>query len=405
MLGYASWAAYSMENKMIRTPEAAHKFIDQISDVSGRRTAADYQVLLKRLQKERAGAKGVPAWDVSYIRERVRAEQLAFDAQSVRPYFEFTRVKGGLLSITSKLFGIEYKRVEGLALWHPDVEAYDVVDAASRARLGRIYLDLHPRAGKFSHAAQFSFVTGKQGARLPEGVLLCNFPKADGGTPALMEHGDVRTFFHEFGHLVHHVFAGHTRWTSTAGLRESDFVEAPSQLLEEWVDDAAVLQTFALHHQTNAPIPAALVARMRAAEEFGRGIDVRRQMVFAATSLAYYDKDPTGVDTTKLMAEMEGKYTPFAHVDGTFEQAAFGHLVGYSSNYYTYMWSLVIAKDLFTPFKEAGMLDTATAARYRKSILEAGGSKPAAAALQDFLGRPFQFAAYQKWLDQGAPAQ
>jgi thimet oligopeptidase len=144
---------------------------------------------------------------------------------------------------------------------------------------------------------------------------------------------------------------------------------------------------------------------MRAAEEFGRGIDVRRQMVFAATSLGYYDKDPTGVDTTKLMAEMEGKYTPFAHVDGTFEQAAFGHLVGYSSNYYTYMWSLVIAKDLFTPFKEAGMLDTATAARYRKSILEAGGSKPAAAALQDFLGRPFQFAAYQKWLDQGAPAQ
>jgi len=394
-----------MENKMIRTPEAAHQFVDQITNVSARRSAADYQVLLQRLKKERPSAKAVPAWDVSYVKERVRAETLDFDAQSVRPYFEFGRVKAGLLAITGKLFGVEYKRVDGVKLWHPDVEAYDVVDAASSERLGRIYLDLHPRAGKYSHAAQFSFVTGKKGARLPEGVLICNFTKADGGTPALMEHGDVRTFFHEFGHLVHHVFAGHTRWTSTAALREGDFVEAPSQLLEEWVDDAATLQLFALHYQTNEPIPAALVARMRTAEEFGRGLDVRRQMVFAATSLAYYDKDPTGLDTTKTFAAIESKYTPFAHVDGTFEHAAFGHLVGYSSNYYTYMWSLVIAKDLFTPFKEAGMLDTPTAARYRHAILEAGGSKPAAAAVQDFLGRPFKFDAYQKWLDQGAPAQ
>ncbi|MDB4966507.1 MAG: Peptidase, (Thimet oligopeptidase) family [Myxococcales bacterium] len=405
LLGYPSWAAYSMENKMIRTPEAAHKFVDQITAVSGRRAAADHLVLLKRLQKERPSAKAVPAWDAAYLKERVRAEQLDFDAQSVRPYFEFTRVKGGLLSITSQLFGIEYKRVDGIKLWHPDVEAYDVVDAASKERLGRIYLDLHPRAGKYSHAAQFSFVTGKQGARLPEGVLVCNFPKADGTTPALMEHGDVRTFFHEFGHLVHHVFAGHTRWTSTAGLRESDFVEAPSQLLEEWVDDAATLQTFALHYQTNEPIPAALVARMRTAEEFGRGLDVRRQMVFAATSLAYYDKDPKGLDTTRVLSGIETRYTPFAHVDGTFEQAAFGHLVGYSSNYYTYMWSLVIAKDLFTPFKAAGMLDTATASRYRKAILEAGGSRPAASSVEAFLGRPFQFDAYQKWLDEGAAAQ
>jgi thimet oligopeptidase len=399
LVGYASWAAYSMDNKMIRTPAAAHQFVDEITRVSERRAADDYKLLLARLQKDDPHATSVPAWDVSYLKERVRAEQLDFDAQSVRPYFEFTRVEAGLLAMASNLFGVEFRKIADARVWHPDVEVYDVFDHGER--LGRIYLDLHPRAGKYSHAAQFTLVTGKRGARLPEGVLLCNFPKP-GAEPALMEHGEVRTFFHEFGHLVHHVFAGHTRWTSTAGLRESDFVEAPSQLLEEWVDDPAILQTFARNYQTNEPIPAALVARMKTAEEFGRGLDVRRQMIFAAVSLDYYDHDPRGLDTTKVMAAMETRYTPFAHVDGTFEQASFGHLVGYSSNYYTYMWSLVIAKDLFTPFKAAGLMDRTVAARYRHAILEEGGQKPAAEMVRDFLGRPFSFDAYQKWLDEGA---
>ncbi|HEX9101078.1 MAG TPA: M3 family metallopeptidase, partial [Polyangia bacterium] len=183
---------------------------------------------------------------------------------------------------------------------------------------------------------------------------------------------------------------------------EWDFVEAPSQMLEEWVWDVPTLQTFARHYRTNEPIPAALVARMKRAEEFGRGLDVRRQMTFAAVSLAYYEGDPTGIDTTKLYAEMEARYTPFAHVDGTYSQASFGHLVGYSSNYYTYMWSLVIAKDLFTPFADGGLMNRDTAGRYRRAVLEAGGQKPAAELVRDFLGRPFAFDAYQKWLDEGA---
>jgi thimet oligopeptidase len=400
LLGYASWAAYSMENKMIKTPEAAHAFVDQIARVSARRADDDYKLLLARLQKDEPHATSVPAWDVSYLKERVRAEQLDFDAQSVRPYFEFTRVEAGLLSITSQLFGVQYRKVEDARVWHPDVDVYDVFDGGKR--LGRIYLDLHPRAGKFSHAAQFTLVTGKEGARLPEGVLLCNFPKGAAGQPALMEEGDVTTFFHEFGHLVHHVLAGHTRWTSTASLREYDFVEAPSQLLEEWVQDAPTLQMFAKHYQTGAPIPTELVARMKRADEFARGLDVRRQMNYAAVSLAYYDHDPAGLDTTKMFGEMETKYTPFAHVEGTYPQEAFGHLVGYSSNYYTYMWSLVIAKDLFTPFAAHGLMNHEVAMKYRHAVLEQGGRKPAAEMVRDFLGRPFTFDAYQKWLDEGA---
>ena len=400
LLGYDSWAAYSMENKMIKTPAAAHAFVDQIARVSQRRADDDYKLLLARLQKDEPRATSVPAWDVSYLKERVRAEQLDFDAQSVRPYFEFSRVQAGLLDTTSKLFGVRFQKIADARTWHPDVDVYDVFDG--QTRLGRIYLDLHPRAGKFSHAAQFTLVTGKEGARLPEGVLLCNFPKGVGGQPALMEEGDVSTFFHEFGHLVQHVFSGHTRWTSTASYREYDFVEAPSQLLEEWVEDAPTLQTFAKHYQTGAPIPTELVAKMKRADEFARGLDVRRQMNYAAVSLAYYDHDPAGLDTTQVFADMEGKYTPFAHVDGTYPQEAFGHLVGYSSNYYTYMWSLVIAKDLFTPFKAHGLLNKDVAAKYRHAVLEGGGKMPAAEMVQDFLGRPFSFDAYQKWLNEGA---
>jgi thimet oligopeptidase len=399
LLGYASWAAYSMENKMIKTPAAAHQFVDEIARVSQQRAQDDYQLLLKRLQKDEPRAKTVPAWDVSYLKERVRAEQLDFDAQSVRPYFEFARVQAGLLDITGRMFGVRYEKVADGKTWHPDVDVYDVFDG--NQRLGRIYLDLHPRAGKFSHAAQFTLVTGKRGARLPEGVLLCNFPKGADGQPALMEEGDVKTFFHEFGHLLQHVFGGHTRWAATAQFREWDFVEAPSQLLEEWVDDAATLQTFAKHYQTSAPIPTALVERMRRADEFARGLDVRRQMTFAAVSLAYYDKDPSGMDTTKVYGDMETRYTPFAHVDGTFQQASFGHLVGYSSNYYTYMWSLVIAKDLFTPFHDKGLMNKEVAARYRRDVLEDSGEKPAAEMVKDFLGRPFAFEAYQRWIDEG----
>jgi thimet oligopeptidase len=396
LLGYPNWAAYSMESQMIRTPTAAHEFIDQIVRASEKRAIAEYKLLLARLRKDQPGAKMVQPWDKEFLADRVRAEQLDFDAQSVRPYFEFNRVKAGLLDLTARMFGIEYRRVTDARVWHPDVDVYDVVDG--QQRLGRIYLDLHPRAGKYSHAAQFSFVTGQKDVRLPEGVLLCNFPKP-GDAPALMDHGEVKTFFHEFGHLLHHIFAGHTRWTGTAGLREGDFVEAPSQLLEEWVDDAATLQTFALHDQTQQPIPTELVQRMRTAEEFGRGLSVRRQMTLAEVSLGYYDRDPSALDTSRMFADVERRLLPFAHAEGTFEQAAFDHLNGYSSNYYTYMWSLVIAKDLFTPFKAAGLLDRGVAMRYRHEVLEAGGSKPAAEMVRAFLGRPFSFKAYQDWLD------
>jgi len=398
LLGYPSWAAYVTEDKMIGTERAAAEFIEKIAAAAGARMERDHAQLLERKRRDVPGAERVEPWDSAWLQERVKAEQYGFDSQSVRPYFEYGRVKDGVLDVSARLFGFAYRRVPDAAVWHPEVEAYDVVEGDSL--LGRVYLDMHPREGKYKHYAQFTLASGQAGVRLPEGVLVCNFPRPAEGAPALMEHGDVKTFFHEFGHLLHHVLGGRTRWAGQSGVAtEWDFVEAPSQMLEEWVWDPGVLAGFARHVETGAPIPAELVQRMKAADEYGKGLMVRQQMFYAATSLELHRRDPDGLDTTALVAELQARYTPFRHVDGTYFQVSFGHLDGYSAIYYTYMWSLVIAKDLFGPFRRAGLMDPAPAQRYRKAVLEPGGSKPAAELVKDFLGRPHAFEAYEAWLN------
>jgi thimet oligopeptidase len=398
LLGYPSWAAYVTEDKMIGSADAAAAFVEKISTAAEARMRRDFAQLLDRKRRDVPEAERVEPWDSAYLQERVKAEQYGFASQSVRPFFEYRRVKDGVLEVTARLFGIEYRRVADAPTWHPDVEVHDVVEDGRL--LGRIHLDMHPRDGKYKHYAQFTLASGQRGVRLPEGVLVCNFPRPAPGVPALMEHGDVKTFFHEFGHLLHHVLGGHTRWAGQSGVStEWDFVEAPSQMLEEWVWDPEVLARFGRHVETGEPIPAALVRRMKAADEYGKGLMVRQQMFYAATSLELHRREPAGLDTTAVVAELQERYTPFRHVDGTYFQESFGHLDGYSAIYYTYMWSLVIAKDLFGPFRQAGLMDPAPARRYRRAILEPGGSKPAADLVKDFLGRPHGFEAYEAWLN------
>jgi thimet oligopeptidase len=274
--------------------------------------------------------------------------------------------------------------------WHPDVAAYDVRSDGSPR--GRIYLDLHPREGKFKHAAQFGLLTGSAGRQLPEGVLVCNFPRG------LMEHQHVVTLFHEFGHLVHHILGGGQRWARFSGVAtEWDFVEAPSQMLEEWAWDAAILQSFAVDAD-GTPIPEELVARLRAAKDFGKGIYVRQQIFYTAVSYFLHRDRPS--DHTAAVRALQERYDLVDYLDGTHFQTAFGHLSGYTSAYYTYLWSLVIAKDLFSAFDAADLFDPAVAHRYRDRVLAAGGSQDAAELVAGFLGRPFTFDAFAAWLDR-----
>jgi thimet oligopeptidase len=401
LLGFNNWADYATADKMVGSGKNASEFIEKIAEASAKKGSNDYQTLIRRKQKDTPQSDRVNAWEAGYWSEIVRRSKFSFDAQSVRPYFPYNRVKQGVLDVTSKLFDVAFKKLERAPVWHSSVECYEMFKGGSLT--GRFYLDMHPRADKYNHAAQFAIRSGVAAVQIPEAALICNFPGDMEGDPGLMEHGDVITLFHEFGHLLHHLLGGQQPWVGVSGIQtEWDFVEAPSQMLEEWAWDPATLATFAKHCQTNEPISAELVRRMRKASEFGKGLQVRTQMSYARLSLSCHDRDPRDVNTEAMTKSIYERYRPFKFVDGTHFQCGFGHLTDYSAIYYTYMWSLVIAKDFFDQFDRHNLLATNIARKYRDSILVPGGSKPASQLVKDFLGRDFSYEAWQTWLNEGS---
>ncbi|MCP4448333.1 MAG: Zn-dependent oligopeptidase [Myxococcales bacterium] len=399
ILGYANWADYVTEDKMMKSGKKASEFINRVVKTADKRSKRDYKELLawKKKNMDRR-AKSVEAWQSSFIENKVKSESYSFDTQEVRPYFKYEEVQKGLLDVTSKMYGIEYKPAADVELWHEDVSAYEVMQGGKK--IGRIFLDMHPRDGKYGHAAQFTYRSGVAGVQAPEGVLVCNFPNprtSEGA--ALMEHAQVTTMFHEFGHLMHHVLGGQRKWIQQSGVAtEWDFVEAPSQMFEEWAWDHEILSGFAKHHKTGQVIPKEMVERMRRADTFGVGIRTIRQMVYASVSLEFHQADPTTLDMGKKVRSLTAKLSPFPFVEGTKFHSSFGHLNGYSAIYYTYMWSMVIAKDLFTPFDKNGLMNEEWTHKYRDTVLGAGGTKDAAELVSAFLGRDFNYEAFEKYL-------
>ncbi len=405
-LGFKDWAAYDLSGRMAATPENASAFIDRVVTASAAKADADYQLILGRKRQDQPGATTVNAWERRYYTELVRQSSYNFDSQAMRPYFAYERVRTGVFAVSSRLFGLEFRPATGLPVWHASVEPYEVFESGKL--IGRIYLDMHPRPGKGGGGA--AAATARAGIRdrqIPEVALICRFPGGQPGDPGLMTFDQVTTFFHEFGHLIHAVASGRQqRWIGLTRVAERDFVEAPSQMLEEWVSDPATLATFATHYQTNQPIPAALVHQMRRANELGRGYDIRQQMVFAKLSLSLHDRDPKNADAMAIYKDLMNQYLPTAYPEGTHFPGTFTQLSNpqYTASYYTYMWSLVIAKDLFSGFDSRNLLAAGPARRFRNTILAQGGAKPAADQVRDFLGRPFSVAAWEAWLNQATPA-
>ena len=404
-LGFANWAAFDLSGRMAETPRNAAAFIDRIVAASATKANADYQLILERKQQDQPGATVVNAWERRYYTELVRQSSYHFDSQAMRPYLSYERVRAGVFSVSTRLFGLEFRAAPGLPVWHASVEPYEVFEGGQL--VGRIYLDMHPRAGKGGGGATAATVrSGIRGRQIPEVVLICRFPGGEPGDPGLMTFDQVTTFFHEFGHLVHAISSGRQRFIGLTRVAERDFIEAPSQMMEEWVSDPATLATFATHYQTNAPIPAALVNQMRRANELGRGYDTRQQMVFAGLSLALHNRVPKDADAMTIYKDLMVKYLPTAYPDGTHFPGTFTQLSNpnYTASYYTYMWSLVISKDLFSGFNARDLLSPGQARRFRETVLAQGGAKPAAELVRDFLGRPFRFAAWEAWLNQSTPA-
>jgi len=395
LLGYKDWADYITADKMIKTGERASEFIEKVWKLAAPRAEQDYTELLRQLRTIDPKATEVCDWQKVWLENLVKRERYEVDASEVRQYFPYDRCLGGLLEITSEIFDITYVPVADKA-WHASVKTYDVMRGATK--IGRIYLDMHPREGKYKHAAQFPLKDGVQGKQLPEGVLVCNFPEPGSGD-ALMEHDDVVTMFHEFGHLMHHVLGGHQKWITQSGVAtEWDFVEAPSQMFEEWAWRHDTLARFARHVKTGEVIPDSLVEKMRRADKFGLGTATVQQIFYAAISLSFHRADPDKLDQLGEVQRLQKHYTPFKYVAGTRFHASFGHLVGYSAMYYTYQWSLVIAKDLLTPFEDKGLMAKDVTLAYRDKVLAPGGSRDAAELVRNFLGRDYDFAAYERYL-------
>lgn len=394
LLGYATWADYIAEERMLTSAAAVRAFVDEAYAIASAKAAREQAQLLARKRGDERAAASLAEWELDYYLERVKAEELAFDAREARPYFPYRLVREAVLDLFGELFGLSYTRTKAPS-WHASVETFDVAIDGEPA--GRIALDMHPREGKFKHAAHFTLRVGIADHQLPYSVLVCNLPDPALG-PALMDHREVVTFFHEFGHLVHALARGKNRWLRIANVTEHDFIEAPSQFLEEWMFDHGVLRRFARHHETGEPIPERTVTQLGAARDFGKGLWVQRQLFFAALSLAYHDRDPREFDVTRLFFELGERYSPVTlDPEGRFP-ANFGHLDGYSAAYYTYVYSLTLAKDLLTEFVN-GLMDVAHARRYRDLILAPGGAKPAAELVTDFLGRPYSLDAFRRWLE------
>ncbi len=406
LLGYPTWADYVIEPRMAKNPRTVASFLEGLRAhiaKKGEEEMREFRDMHAKLGGLRSDP--LPPSDRTYLEDQVRKAKYGLDSKEVSQYFEVTQVKKGILEITSKLFGVSYRAAD-VPKWHPDVEPMEILDGSGKV-LGRFYFDLYPREGKYKHAAVFSIRDTKRladGSRLmPIAAIECNFPKPGGPGPALMSHQDATTFFHEFGHVLHHLLS-ETETVTFAGTSVArDFVESPSQMLEEWAWSKETLAVFARHHETGTPLPDALHTKMLRARGFGRALMTQRQLFLAALDQAYHTR-PQPQDTTKVLEEIQEAYTPFKYVPGTHFQGTFGHLVGYDAGYYGYQWALSIARDLFTRFEGSSMLDPKTAGEYRTMVLAKGGSMDEAELVKGFLGRPPSDLAYKRFLSDQGPA-
>jgi thimet oligopeptidase len=399
LLGYSDWADYNAADKMIAKGHNIADFIQQVDDASRPLAQREFEMLLTEKQKTSPGAKEIWSYEIAYLSELVSRSQYNFDSQSVRPYFPFMQVRQGILDSAAELFHVSFQQEQDVPSWDPAVETWIVIDNGKP--IGRFYLDMHPRPGKFSHAEMAPVLDGIRGKQLPEAILVCNFPVPTATDPGLMDYGDVETFFHEFGHLMHHILGGQQQWAGITGISmESDFVEAPSQMLEEWIRSPQVLAKFARHYKTGEPIPAELVARMNRASAFGRGVWVSRQNSYTAISYDIYKTKPADVNLDSVTLDDSRRYSLFTPLPETHIWASFGHLGGYSSAYYTYLWDKVIAEDFFLQFDSRNLLAGDAPMKYRRVVLEPGGSMSANDLVKNFLGRPQSMTALQHWMAQ-----
>jgi thimet oligopeptidase len=412
VLGYRTFADYVLEPRMARNAATVEKFYKELRPIVRKKAEVDMAEFnkAKRDHTKKRDAELYP-WDYSYYKARLQRTKYAVDQNKIAEYFPMEKVVDGLFSTTQSLYGLTYKDVTanakslGVDIWHPDVKMYEVTDKSDNRLIGHFLLDMYPRPGKYTHAACWGlhsrkkWVDGK--VSTPLAALVCNLTKPTADKPSLLRHDEVETFFHEFGHVLHNLLttAETNRFAGTATAR--DFVEAPSQMFENWIWNAEVLNTFAAHYKTGEKLPKKTLDGMLAARNLGSGIETEHQFYYGMVDQAYHTS-PTGVvDPTKISEELFPEVELYKRVPGVYYQASFGHLVGYEAAYYGYQWSLVYAQDMFQRFQELGILSPEAGKYYRDKVLARGGTMDEFEMLRDYLGREPKMDAFLKHLGLG----
>jgi thimet oligopeptidase len=388
LLGYPSWAAFVLADRMAGSPQRVEGFLAQID-----------AAILTKARQERGedaalakadGATTFEQWDQTYYENQLRKSKYAVDQNEVKQYFPVQHVIDSVLSIYQQLLGVRFRRVN-VPAWEQQVQAYDVADSATGKPLGRFFLDLFPRPGKYDHFANFPVIARRVlpdgTTRLAESAIVGNWPQPAPGKAALLQHGDVETFFHEFGHCMAAMLANQPYETLTNGFRQ-DFIEAPSQMLENWAWDPTILKRVSSNVTTGAPLPDDLIAKMIAARYVHYALQTTQQIMYATVDMKYHTLKPP-VDTTAVWAATVTATTPNDYVPTTHPQSEFGHLMGgYDAGYYGYLWSKVYAQDMFSRFKAQGLTDPTVGKAYRDDILAPARVREPDAEIRAFLGRP-----------------
>jgi thimet oligopeptidase len=395
-LGYKSWDDFQTEIKMAKTGVGAERYINDL--VAGIQPKFDSEVA--ELQKLKAADTHDPAakievWDWRYYSNQRNKQKYAVDKEALRAYFPFQKVLDGMFNIYQSIFGLKFEKVSAPYKWIDDLQLYMVTDSSTGEPLGMFYLDMFPREGKFNHFAQFDIISGKL---LPDGkyqrptvALLCNFSPPTADKPSLLTHQEVETLFHEFGHALHSIVT-HAKYRRFAGTHvPGDFVEAPSQMLQNWVWDKKVLDTFAADYRDpSKKIPSEIIKKMNDAKLANAGVFYRRQFAFASLDLALHDRHPEDMSYDCVAISNPILEKVFLPIDpSTTFVSYFGHLNGYDAGYYGYAWADAIAADMATVFEKAkdGYLDKQAGLKLRREIYEPGDSRDVTVSIEKFLGR------------------